>query len=436
MAPARRTLLALALFGLTPPLAFAATAPASTLSTAAAVLSLTAQQAGTQLPVTVTGVVTAAEPDWQGQFFVQDETGGVFVENFSSPTPQPGDVVTVAGVSHPGAFAPIISKPHWTRISQATLPNPKIVAIEDLESGVEDGQRVEIAGIVRTARPSSGRLDLELAVGGYRLQIRAPALPDRTPDSLVGAHVRVRGTAATHYNAALRHLTAVAVYVPQPEDLTVLESEAVNPFNQPALPLNTVAQYRRGSGSGQRVHVRGTVTLQRLGADVFLQDETGGLRIETAQLESFAPGDQVDAAGFLEYEDYLPLLRDATLRRSGTASDGVRARVVPLAEIMNGFHHARAITLRGKILDRSTRPVSRHVGDFSGVVTTWLIQADDLGFTVEREDRQENASLSAIPTGAIVEVDGVCFPEIDEAGKLKSLKLLLASPDGLRILER
>lgn len=436
MAPARRTLLALALFGLISPLAFAAAAPASTLSTAAAVLSLTAQQAGTQLPVAVTGVVTAAEPDWQGQFFVQDETGGVFVENLSSPAPQPGDVVAITGVSHPGAFAPIISKPRWTRVGHAPLPQPKIVAIEDLESGVEDGQRIEIAGIVRAARPNSGRLDLEFAVGGYRLQVRAPALPDLAFASLVGAHVRVRGTAATHYNAALRHLTAVAVYVPQPEDLTVLEPEAVDPFAQPPLPLNTVAQYRRGSGSGQRVHVRGTVTLQRLGADVFLQDDTGGLRLETAQLESFAPGDEVDAAGFLEYEDYLPLLRDATLRRSGHARDGVHSRVVPLAEIMNGFHHARAITLRGKILDRSTRPVSRHAGDVSGVVTTWLIQADGLGFTVEREDRRENAALAAIPTGSVVEVDGVCFSEIDEAGKLKNLKLLLASPAGVRVLER
>ena len=38
---------------------------------------------------------------------------------------------------------------------------------------------------------------------------------------------------------------------------------------------------RRDNPSGQRVHVKGTVTLQRLGEDLFLQDATGGLHIRS-----------------------------------------------------------------------------------------------------------------------------------------------------------
>ena len=414
----------------------AAPAPVEPLTHADAVLSLSAEQAGQRLKITVTGVVTAAEPDWQGQFFVQDATGGVFVENISRRMPKPGDRVTVSGVSHPGAYAPIISEPNWEIIGAAPLPKPKPVLIEALESGVEDGERVEVSGVVRSVRPDASRWNLELAVGGYRLQVRAPIPGVGNPDTLIGARVRIRGTAATHYNAALRHLTAVAVYVPTPEDFVVLEAEATNPFLQPVLPLNSVAQYRREAGTTKHVHVRGAVTLQRIGEDVFLQDGSGGLRIESKQLDPFAVGDEVEAAGFLEYENFLPLLRDSSLKKTSAVPAPAQPRAVPINEIRNGLHHAELITLRGRILDRSTRPVTRDVAHFSGFVTTWLLQGDGLSFTVEHEGNAENSVLAAIPLGSLVEVDGIGLSEVDSSGKTKNLKLLLAAPSGLRVIAR
>jgi signal transduction histidine kinase len=414
----------------------AVSAPVEPLTDAATVLSLTAERAGRRLKITVTGVVTAAEPDWDGQFFVQDSTGGVFVENISRRAPKPGDRVTVSGVSHPGAFAPIISEPNWEILGTAPLPEAKPVLIETLESGVEDGQRVEVSGVVRSVRREGSRWNLELAVGGYRLQVSAPVSGVENPDTLVATRVRVRGTAATHYNAALRHLTAVAVYVPRPEDFLVLEAEAMSPFTQPVLPLNSVAQYRRESGTTQRVHVRGAVTLQRIGEDVFLQDGSGGLRIETKQVETFAVGDVVEAVGFLEYENFLPLLRDAALKKTSAVPAPARPQSVPINEIRNGLHHAELITLSGRILDRSTRPVTRDAAHFSGFVTTWLLQGDGLSFTVEHEEPVENPVLATIPIGSLVEVDGVGVTEVDSTGKTKNLKLLLAASSGLHLLAR
>jgi signal transduction histidine kinase len=406
------------------------------LETAAGVLSLTGEQAGQRLPVSVTGVVTAAEPDWNGQFFVQDATGGVFVENISPQAPKPGDRIRVSGVSHPGAFAPIISEPKWEVLGAASLPEPKSVTIETLETGVEDGLRVEISGVVRRVRFEASRLNLDLAVGGYRLQVRVPVSSTSNSDTLIAARVRVRGTAATHYNAALRHLTTVAVYVPRPEDFILVEPEAVSPFTQPILPLNAVAQYRRDNGETKRLHVKGTVTLQRLGEDVFLQDSSGGLRIESSQIEPLLSGDQVEAVGFLEYENFLPVLRDAVLKKTASTESPIAARPVTIAEIRNGLHHAELITLRGRILDRSTRPVAREAAGFSGVVTTWLMQDAGFVFTVEREGLQEDATLMSLPPGGIVEVDGVGLAEVDTAGKAKNLKLLLSSPGGMRLIKR
>src|SRR5215510_6340141 len=71
-------------------------APAGEVITnASKVLALTPEQAARNIPVSITGVVTVAEPTWKGMFFVQDSTAGVFVNSKEPPGPIPGDVVEV-----------------------------------------------------------------------------------------------------------------------------------------------------------------------------------------------------------------------------------------------------------------------------------------------------------------------------------------------------
>ena len=60
------------------------TCPAATnevLTNVAAIMSLSDEQATQSIRISITGVVTLAEPTWGGLFFVQDSTGGVFVNN-------------------------------------------------------------------------------------------------------------------------------------------------------------------------------------------------------------------------------------------------------------------------------------------------------------------------------------------------------------------
>jgi signal transduction histidine kinase len=410
--------------------------PTEPLTEASEVLSLSAEQAGRRLRVTVTGVVTAAEPDWRGQFFVQDATGGIFVENLNRVPPAPGDLVVVDGVTHPGAFAPIISAPTWRKLGTTPLPEPKRVAIEDLKAGHEDSQRIEIIGVVRTARLQNNRLLVDLSVAGNRLQVTTPVSAEASPASFVAARVRVRGTAAMHYIGALRHLTAAAVYVPCAEDFAVLESEQVDPFEGPIMPVNSIAQYRRGRHAEQRVHVRGNVTFQRPGEELFLQDSSGGLRIATEQPGKFALGEEVEAVGFVEYDGHLPVLRDAVLRRCRAPHVIVPARTVPFLEIARGEHHGETLTLRGRLLDRSTRPHTRPDGRAAGFVTTWLVQGSGTMFTIEHLSAEESTALAEIPIGSVVEADGVCVSTINAAAKLTSLMLLLPDLDHLRVIEK
>src|SRR5258708_16309263 len=62
------------------------------LTNVAAIMSLTPNLATQSIRISITGVVTLAEPTWGGLFFVQDSTGGVFV-NHNNPRPSVGDLV-------------------------------------------------------------------------------------------------------------------------------------------------------------------------------------------------------------------------------------------------------------------------------------------------------------------------------------------------------
>lgn len=409
---------------------------AELLTNAAQVLSLSAERASQRLPVRVQGVVTAAEPTWNGKFFVQDETSGVFVDDQTDPRPEPGDVVVVTGVTHPGAYAPIITAPAWRKIGTAPLPEPLKVPIEDIMSGIEDGQRVEVVGIVRAVTPGKTNTDLDLAAGGYRLHVFPKTPTNIDPMSLIGARVRVQGTAAASFNAALRHLVSVVLFVPRRADFIVEKTEAVDPFHEPILPLNGIAQYRRDLTPGKRVHVKGVVTLQRPGEDIFLEDKTGGLHVRTHQPETFAIGEVVEAVGFPDFDHFLPVLDDAVIRRTSQPQEPVEPKRVTVDEIRAGLHHADLITLPAKVLDCSFRRGRSDAPGGPQIRTVLMLQRDNLVFTAEAETHSRNTALADIPIGSTIEVTGICFTESTEDNKLKSLQVLLPDARSFRLLER
>ena len=364
-------ILALAVIFFFAPSRISAQTTPTVLTNAADVLSLSADKARQKIPVMVRGIVTAAEPGWNGQFFVQDATSGVFVENRSDDYPKPGDEVEVKGFSQPGAFAPIIGKPTWKALGHGPLPKAKPVLLDQLMTGAEDGQRVEISGIVRSVSLTTEAMDIEVASGGNRIHVFRHRSPDIKPQSLLGARIRVSGTVAASFNRALRHLMYVVMFVPEASDFVVEQMEDANPFERPVTPLSGIAEYRRDIEPGQRVHVKGVVTLQRVGQDLFLQDASGGLHVQTHQTNQLAVGEVIDVVGFPEFDHYLPVLNDAIFRTtSETRSPTPKAFSIPdlgVGMSRDDFitNHAALVTLPTKVKKAGAlgsgiaRPVSR-----------------------------------------------------------------------------
>ncbi len=406
-------------------------APPSVLTSAAAVRVLSSSVAETKLPVTLRGVVTAAEPDWQGKFVIQDESAGIFVQNIGEQ-PHIGDFIEVSGTTGAGWFAPVIQSNGWTKLGTKPLPVAKQVSIERLMAGVEASQRVEITGLVRSVSyVASQKTKVEVSVGGYRVRVYPKLRSDMNPRSLVAAKVRVRGTAATAFNYARRQLTGVTIMVPNAEDFIVEEPEQHPPFEQPFVALDDVAKFRTSANLGERIHVKGVLTFQRHGLDLYLQDETGGLHLESSLPVLLAPGRGVEAVGFLEIVNYQPVLRDAVYREIAGPMPVIKPKAVPMTEIRDGLHSGELVTVQGRLLDRSTRHVRREDVGFVGVRTICTIRHAEQSFIAEFEGLQESPELDAIPLGSLVELEGVASLDTADDGKLKSLTLLV--PDAAKV---
>jgi signal transduction histidine kinase len=408
----------------------------STLTNAADVLALPGDQASHGLPVFITGTVTAAETNksWNGRFFMQDSSGGVFVEN-KTGQPLPGDIVTVSGITRAGGYAPCITKPNWKKLGVAPLPAAKPVTIDQLMSGAEDSQRVEITGVVRETQFNGNLLGIEVVSGGFRFWAYFPLPPATNRQVLVGARVRLRGTAATAYNAPLRHIVTVTLYMSTMEDVIIEQAAPSDPYTEPLTPLNATAQYRKTRLPGSEVHVKGVVIYQRNGEDLFLCNSNGGLQVQSRLNESVTPGEVVEAVGFPAVENFLPVLEDADFRKTGEVAPGLMPLEAKPPDLLKGLHHADYVTLNGVLVDRLARGVEK-TGTKPLFRTTLVLQNSNFLFEAEKDTTVEDTYLTSIPLGSFVEVSGVCVLENDEDGKVKSVRVLLPTSHNVFILQK
>ena len=409
------------------PAVFAAP-PVAVLTNAADIISLPAEQASLLLKVHVTGIVTAADPVLKGRFFVQDSTSGVFVDNANGRQLHPGDVVEVSGITYAGAFAPTVTAPTVILKGQASLPWAKPVSIEQLMSGAEDSQRIEISSIVRDARSDGGRITLDLASGGYRFRAFLPPPSGFKPEKLIGAQVLVRGTAAEAHNRPLRQLIAVEIYIPGPADLVVQKPDSINPFDRTVVSLNKLAQFRRDNSLAQRVHVRGIVTFQRPGDRFFLQNGAFGLQIQSRQRMILAPGEVIDAVGFLSFENYLPVLQDAIFRKTQDPQVQIKPQPATVQDLESGLYHANYISIIGNLIELTANA--------SQGTTALVLQTSNFTYTAIAENVPGQERLASLAIGSRLRVRGIGLTQIDSAGALQSFQVLIRDGNEVEVLKK
>lgn len=399
-----------------------------TLTNAAAVRDLPVEQAARKLPVRLRGVATYV---FDGRScFVQDESAGIFVGNGVQISPlEVGDIVLLEGVSGPGEYAPVVEPSKFQVVGRTNLPMAKKVSFEDLMTGREDSQWVEVAGLVRAVHGDlPDQKILEIVTGGGRLTAFIAGSAHTNLISLVDSQVRVRGVCGTWFNR-LRQLFGVRLMVPRLEDISVEEPAATNALAQPAQPIGNLLRFAPHASYGHKVKVEGTVALQQPSRALFVQDYQHGLYVQTRQAGLLKPGDQVELIGFPNKGEYTPILQDAVWRKIGSGPEP-RPFLVQPDEALAGLQDCRLVAVEGTLLDHT----------HNNREAVLVLEADQHIFSAHLESQDAELALAGLQNDSRLRLTGVCRIEVGDdwragpAWRAKSFRILLRSPADVQVL--
>jgi PAS domain S-box-containing protein len=401
------------------------------LTTAAEVRRLTPGEAEQRLPVRLRGVVTFFDERLFSRF-LQDNTAGIYLflsTNTPSFSLSVGQWVEVEGVTGPGEYAPIIVPKQVRVLAETNLPAPEPVTFEQLASGREDSQFVEIQGIVRSAHrdDASSFLQIEVATGGGRLTVYVTGLSDPETQNLVGSTVRVRGVCSTQFNRQ-RQLFYIRLLVPRPVDFIVEKPATGDPFAIPTQSIGSLLQFTPQGTYGQRVKIHGTVTYQQPGSLLYIEDDQYGVCIQTRQNEPLSVGDHIEALGFASQGEYTPVLQDAVFRKVGTSA-APQPDPVDQNEALKGEHDCRLVRIEAKLLHRALHTREQFL----------VLEAGNFIFHAYLQAVDGLDAFPDLANGSRVAVTGVCLVEpgiwlAGEDWRAKSFRLLLRSPADVVVL--
>jgi hypothetical protein len=398
--------------------------PAGELLTAAQVRSLTPQQAAQQLPVKLKGVVTFCDEGLNSRF-VQDSTAGIYFRdlNTNMPALTAGQMVEIEGVTSPGEYAPIIIPSSIRVVGGQSLPDAKPVTGQQLVSGQEDSQLVQVSGIVRAVQfdQVTRQYWIDVVTDGERFSAYVSQIPVTQPAELVDSVVKVQGVCVTLFNRQ-RQLFGIRLLAPRATDLMVEQPAPGSPFDVPAQDLSSLLQFTPQGDFGHRVKLSGTVAYAEPGA-VFIQNEKTGVYGQTQLGTPLKPGDQVEVLGFPAKGEYTPILEDAIYRKVG---DGMAP--VPVAlnldEILSGSNDCQLIQTSARIIDRTLHGREQFL----------VLEQNGFTFNAYLGQAENGVGFDALKNGSDVLVTGICLIERGsgwrggEDWRAKSFRLLLRSP--------
>ena len=390
------------------------------LTHADAVRELTPTEADQKRPVQLQGVVTFF---FDGHScFVQDESAGIYVgggQEFATLTP--GDLVQIEGVSGAGDYAPIVRPSKLLVLGHTNLPPARQVSFEDLMTGREDSQLVEVEGVVRAVHgDQAGGQTLEMASSGIRLTAFLP--PSQSgPATWVGSRVRVRGVCGSWFNR-VRQLFGARLLVPRSEDIIIEEPALTNFLAQPPRPIGDLLRFAPHGSYGHLVKVVATVVLQQPGRALFVEDDQHGLYVQTHGLVAVFPGDRIELTGFPDKGEYTPMLQDATWKKIGSGPEPVPKLISP-DEALAGLYDSRLVSVEGRLVGYSQ--------DLRDAVL--VLEAGDEIFSAHL-DTVRAGLLPQLRNDSRLRVTGVCRIEVGEEWRAtpdwraKSFRILMRTP--------
>lgn len=426
------------------------------LTTVAQIRALGPDQVAAGRPVELHAILTYYEPD-EGQIFIQDATGGIYVVPPANPPDlKPGDAIVVRGTTVP-SFSTNVKAAELRLDHPAQFPAPVEVTWHAILDRVNDCRYIAITGVVRSAslqmytgqnavsrvrqreglgqsdasrnigNPAYLLMDLQMEGGSVRVHIENPKGID--PLKLLDAEVRLEGTAGGLFDGKFQQIGA-ELWVSGAEHMQVLRAANGNPA---ALPLTDITRIMSGSyvrDESQRIHVRGSITLYQPGLEMVVETpDRQSVLVNTYEQSPLRIGQVVDVVGFPDPHDFSAVIWQANILATRD-THVIQATPVSWDDAAAGQYPYELISMNGKV---AAEVHERHKDTLVIQAGSHVFSAD-LPRTVWNEDFDQMV-LPEYPIGSTVRLTGVCF--VHSGGPWNTARwfdLQLRSPQDVSVL--
>jgi diguanylate cyclase (GGDEF)-like protein len=408
-----------------------------TLSTAHAAHSLPAEEAKRGYSVRLRAVVTYYDPytdPHRGAFFACDATGCICV--LVPPLPilplRAGTLIDLRGVSDPGNYAPIVVASKVEVLGQSRVPpNPPRRSLTELLTGEDDGQWVEVEGVVHSVERSGHNVTFVLALRDGMIRGVAPFEKDADYARLVDAKVVIHANAAPLWTKN-RQMVGARLLFPSLAQVRIEELSPEDPFGLPVRTISSLLQFAPDVSVVHRVRVRGRVALRWPG-QLYIQDGSQGIFIPTVQKTPLALGDTVDVVGFPSMGEYTLMLEDAVFKREG-GGQIITAAFVTAQEAMKGDYEAKLIRIQGRLVQQ----------DRTSEYPTLVLSSGGRLFLAILPTGTSAYETTSWQVGSELQLTGVCSVQVDKhlsaeregAAQPKSFRVLLRSARDVAVLQQ
>lgn len=288
--------------------------PVSTVLTSILqIRELPLDEARTHLPVHLNGVVTYCDLGWN-LLFVQDATGGVYVQTDQGMDGLSGSSVELDGVTDQGRYATFVARGRIKVRGASAWPNPAPATYAQLMGGGFDSQWVQVTGTVLSTGNLDGRATIGVNLDGHELKVIINGSPSQQDSELFDAIVVVRGVCTVQSDDQM-HVKDVRLFTPSPELITIRQKGQPSEFAIARQPIKDLVD--GVFQTGRVVRIQGVVTNWSPGHSFSVHDGSGSIRIQTTQTSRLKNEMLVDVVGKLVGGDRTPRLQDARFRRLG-----------------------------------------------------------------------------------------------------------------------
>lgn len=347
---------------------------AAELTSVGEVRALSRAEAAKALPVRLRGVVIWQDSDTKPAFFLHDGNFSMWIDRSTSlarglwnggdpPAAEcsVGSLVEVEGVTDPGGYAPCVIPIRFFKTGTGGLPVARRKPLERLLSGSEDGQMVEVDGVVQdVSQPDEfGDSRIMLMVDGHPCRVAAEHGSGLDHAELIDARVRVRGILVPLPNLR-SEVAGLRMNIMGRDWLHVTEPPPPDPFSAPRVSLDRLLPFTPETRPFHRKVTSGVVTLTMPGKFFFLQEGERGVRVQSESSE-VAPGDVVDVAGFIDTSQTIASLTGALVHKAGSGELPAPLEVTverimnpefrnPFEKVSEADYHGRRVKVSGQVV--------------------------------------------------------------------------------------